>query len=110
MHSRSRPYLALPSRLSSSAKARQRMASEQLASEELKEFLRSIKAEYVQYAELLHEGTFTDKAELSGADKTDLVALGVPNGAAGLIIRTAQGIVQHCRDPATSAQALAASA
>ncbi len=62
-----------------------------MASEELKEFLRSIDEDYVQYAELLHEGTYTNKAELSAADKTDLVALKVPLGAAGLIIKTAQG-------------------
>ncbi len=54
-------------------------------------FLRSIKEEYVQYAELLHEGNFTNKAELSAADKWELEALKVPKGAAGLIIKAAQG-------------------
>lgn len=62
-----------------------------MASEELKVFLRSVKPEYVRYADLLHEGTFTDQAELSAANKSELEDLKVPKGAAGLIIMAAQG-------------------
>ena len=62
-----------------------------MASSQLVEFLRSVDQTYAQYAQLLYEGTYTNKGELSAADKPDLVALGVPTGAAGLIIKAAQG-------------------
>ena len=62
-----------------------------MASQELIEFLRSLKEDYVQYAQVLHEGTYTDRAELSAAQVPDLQALGVPKGAAGLIIKAAEG-------------------
>ncbi len=58
-----------------------------MASDDLKEFLRSIEEDYVQYAESLHKGTFTKRAELSAADEMELEALTVPKGAAGLIIK-----------------------
>ena len=61
-----------------------------MASDDLKEFLRSIEEDYVQYAESLHKGTFTKRAELSAADEVELEALTVPKGAAGLINKAAQ--------------------
>ena len=61
-----------------------------MASAELKDFLQSVKEEYVGYAKLLHKGSFSDSAELSAADKADLVWLKVPKGAAGLIVKEAQ--------------------
>ncbi|CAL8463554.1 g3088 [Coccomyxa elongata] len=64
-----------------------------MALNKLKEFLRSINEDYVRYAEHLHQGTFTNKAELSAADRSDLEALTVPKGAAGLIIQAAKGTV-----------------
>ena len=59
-----------------------------MASNDLKEFLRGVDPDYEQYAERLHQGTFTKKAELGAADKADLEALGIPKGAAGLLACT----------------------
>ena len=61
-----------------------------MASNDLKKFLRGMDPSYEQYAERLHQGTFTKKAELGAADKADLEALGNPKDAAGLIIKAAQ--------------------
>ncbi len=66
-----------------------------MASPELTEFLRSVDEELAQYAQLLYEVTFTNKEELGAADMSDLEALGVPNGAAGSIIKAAQGEGVH---------------
>ena len=63
----------------------------QMASQELKSFLGSIHSGYLEYAHAIHEGEFTSQAELGAADRSDLQALGIPKGAAGLIIATARG-------------------
>ncbi|KAL0056155.1 hypothetical protein WJX82_008246 [Trebouxia sp. C0006] len=39
----------------------------------------------------IHKGEFTNQAELAAADRTDLEKLGIPKGAAGLIIAAAAG-------------------
>lgn len=61
-----------------------------MASLELIEFLRSVNVNYAQYAQILHEGTYTIRGELSAAERSDLEALGMPKGAAGLIIKAAE--------------------
>ena len=53
--------------------------------------MRGVKPAYEQYAQRLHEGSYTDKEELGAADKADLVALTVPQGPAGRIIEAARG-------------------
>ncbi len=60
------------------------------ASQALIDFLQSVDGEYVQYAQLLHAGTFTNRAELGAADESDLEDLGVPKDAAGHIIKAAK--------------------
>ena len=62
-----------------------------MASQDLKTFLRSVNSRYLNYAEVSHEGQLTNQAELGAADRTDLQALGVPTGAAGLSIKAARG-------------------
>ena len=62
-----------------------------MASQELKAFLTSVDSGYLDYADAIYEGEFTRQAELGAADRADLQALGIPMGAAGLIIAVAQG-------------------
>ena len=52
-----------------------------MASQELKAFLRRVNS----------EGEFTSQAELGAADRADLQAFKIPQGAAGLIIAAAKG-------------------
>ncbi|CAL8466446.1 g5982 [Coccomyxa elongata] len=77
-----------------------------MASQELIGFLRSVDEKCAQYAQLLQAGTFTDRLELSAADKFDLEALGVPKGAAGLIMEAAQGTGDKTFDEAGLAELL----
>ena len=63
-----------------------RQLSVWMASQELKIFLSSINWRYLDYADAIYEGEFTSQAELGAAERTDLQALGIPKGAAGLII------------------------
>ena len=62
-----------------------------MASQELRAFLKSIDSRYVDHADAIHKGEFTNQAELAAADRTDLEKLGIPKGAAGLIIAAAAG-------------------
>ncbi|DBA70039.1 TPA: hypothetical protein ACH3X2_012290 [Trebouxia sp. C0005] len=62
-----------------------------MASQELRAFLSSIDSRYVDHADAIHKGEFTNQAELAAADRTDLEKLGIPKGAAGLIIAAAGG-------------------
>ena len=62
-----------------------------MASQELRAFLSSIDNRYVDHADAIHKGEFTNQAELAAADRTDLEKLGIPKGAAGLIIAAAGG-------------------
>ena len=63
-----------------------------MASKELKSFLSSVSSGYLDYANAIYEGQFTSQAELGAAERIDLVELGIPKGAAGLIIAAAKGI------------------
>ena len=63
-----------------------------MASQELKCFLSSVNSGYLDYANAIYEGQFTSQAELGAAERIDLVELGIPKGAAGLIIAAAKGI------------------
>ena len=45
----------------------------------------------MDHADAIHKGEFTTQAELAAADRTDLEKLGIPKGAAGLIIAAAAG-------------------
>ena len=45
----------------------------------------------MHYADAIYDGEFTSQAELGAADRADLQALGIPKGAAGLIIAAAGG-------------------
>ena len=74
-------------------------ALQRMASDDLKDFLRGVDPDYELYAQRLHEGTFTKKAELGAADKADLEALRIPKGAAGLIIQAAKGTGQTVAPP-----------
>ncbi|KAL3161929.1 hypothetical protein ABBQ38_009010 [Trebouxia sp. C0009 RCD-2024] len=47
-------------------------------------------------SDAIHKGEFTNPAELAAADRTDLEKLGIPKGAAGLIIAAAGGRA-YCR-------------
>ena len=62
-----------------------------MASQELRAFLSCIDRRYVDHANTIHQGEFTNQAELAAADRTDLEKLGIPKGAAGLIIAAARG-------------------
>ncbi|KAL3159440.1 hypothetical protein ABBQ38_009866 [Trebouxia sp. C0009 RCD-2024] len=62
-----------------------------MASLELRAFLSSIDSRYVDHAHAIHRGEFANQAELAAADRTDLEELGIPKGAAGLIIAAAGG-------------------
>ena len=62
-----------------------------MASQELRAFLSSIDSRYVDHADAIHKGEFTNPAEIAAADCTDLEKLGIPKGAAGLIIAAAGG-------------------
>ncbi|KAA6429925.1 MAG: hypothetical protein FRX49_00357 [Trebouxia sp. A1-2] len=66
-----------------------------MASQELRAFLSSIDSRYVDHADAIHKGEFTNQAELAAADRTDLEKLGIPKGAAGLIIAAAGGKGDH---------------
>ncbi|DBA70038.1 TPA: hypothetical protein ACH3X2_012289, partial [Trebouxia sp. C0005] len=59
--------------------------------QELRAFLSSIDSRHVDHADAIHKGEFTNQAELAAADRTDLEKLGIPKGAAGLIIAAAGG-------------------
>jgi len=63
----------------------------EMASEELKIFLSSVSSAYLKFADAIHEGGITSKAELGAVERTDLQALGIPLGAAALITATARG-------------------
>ena len=67
-----------------------------MASQELKTFLTSINLGYLDYADAIYEGEFTNQAELGTAERIDLQALGVPKCAAGLIIAAARGAGDSC--------------
>lgn len=62
-----------------------------MASQDLRAFLNSIASKYVGYANAIHDGGFTEQAELAAADRTDLVDLGIPTGAARVIVAVARG-------------------
>ena len=64
-----------------------------MASEKLKNFLRKVDEDedYSPYAEVLHVGKFTTKAQLGAASREQLITLGIPDGAAGLIVQAAKG-------------------
>ena len=70
-----------------------RISNKVMASEKLKDFLRKVDEDedYSPYAELLHVGKFTTKAQLGAASREQLIAIGIPDGAAGLIIQAAKG-------------------
>lgn len=61
-----------------------------MASQQLKTFLSSIDKRYLDYADGIYQD-FRNKAELGTAERADLLALGVPKGAAGLLISAAKG-------------------
>ena len=63
----------------------------QMASQNLKSFLSSVNSGYLHYADAIYDSEFTSQAELGAADRADLQALGIPKGAAGLIIAAARG-------------------
>ena len=44
----------------------------------------------MHFADVIHQGQFTSQAELKAAERTDLEDLGIPKGAAGLIIAAAR--------------------
>jgi hypothetical protein len=61
-----------------------------MASNELKAFLRSINQRYVQYADQLHNASFTDVRELAAASPKVLEERAhVPIGPAGAIVKAA---------------------
>jgi hypothetical protein len=61
-----------------------------MASNELKAFLRSIDESYEQYADQLHDASFTMVIELAAASPELLeLRAKVPIGAAGAIVKTA---------------------
>ena len=62
-----------------------------MASKEPRAFLGSINSRYVDHADAIYKGEFTDQAELAAADRTDLEKLGISKCAAGLIIAAAGG-------------------
>ncbi|DBA92527.1 TPA: hypothetical protein ACH3X1_002758 [Trebouxia sp. C0004] len=62
-----------------------------MASQELRAFLSRVDSRYVDHADAIHQGEVTNQAELAAADRTDLEKLGIPKGAAGLIIAAAGG-------------------
>ena len=62
-----------------------------MASQELRAFFSSIDSEYLDHAEAIRQSGFAKKAELAAADRTDLEKLGIPKGAAGMIIAAAGG-------------------
>ena len=62
-----------------------------MASQELRAFLSSVDSRYMGHADAIHNGQFTSKTELAAADRSDLVELGIPKGAAGAIIAAARG-------------------
>lgn len=62
-----------------------------MASQKLKSFLSIVQIGYLHYADAIYDGEFTSQAELGAADRADLQALGIPKGAAGLIIAAARG-------------------
>ena len=62
-----------------------------MASQELKNTLRRVNPEYLIRADALHQGEFTNQAELGAANRADLEDLDAPKGAAGLIIQEAGG-------------------
>ena len=63
----------------------------EMASEELESFLNSVSLAYLAFADAIHEGGITSNAELGAVERTDLQTLGIPLGAAALIIATARG-------------------
>ena len=63
----------------------------QMAAQELGAFLSSIDGRYVDHADAIYRCEFINQAELAAADHTDLEELGIPKGAAGLIIKAAGG-------------------
>ncbi len=62
-----------------------------MASQELRAFLSSVDSSYVNHADTLHNGQFTRMVELAATDRSDLMELGIPKGAAGAIIAAARG-------------------
>ena len=66
-----------------------------MASREVKSFLSSVDAAYLEYAEALHVAGYSTQAELGAATRPLLVALGIRKGAAGLIIASATGVGVH---------------
>ena len=61
-----------------------------MASQELKLFLSSVDSTHLRFADIIHRGEFTCQAELSAAEPKDLEDMGIPKGAAGLIIASAR--------------------
>ena len=60
-------------------------------------FLSSVNFGYLDYAEAIYEGEVNSQAELGAAERADLQALGIPKGAAGLIVAGADNFVTSMR-------------
>ncbi len=61
-----------------------------MASQELKLFLSGVDSAYLRFADVIHRGQFISQAELTAAERKDLEDMGIPKGAAGLIIASAR--------------------
>ena len=61
-----------------------------MASQELKLFLSGVDSAYLRFADVIHRGQFISQAELTAAERKDLEDMGIPKGAAGLIIAAAR--------------------
>lgn len=62
-----------------------------MASQKLRAFLSSIDRRYEDHADAVHTGGFTSQAEVAAANCADLEKLGIPRGAAGVLIAEAGG-------------------
>ncbi len=53
-------------------------------------FLSGVNSAYSNFADVIYRGQFTCQAELTAAERKDLEDMGIPKGAAGLIIASAR--------------------